>query len=47
MIIYDLDVDSRLKNIIIKTGDKQNKKTAVKKTNKTRTTGKKNMMINT
>ena len=30
MIIYNLDVDSRLKNIIIKTGDKQNKKTAVK-----------------
>ena len=30
MIIYNLDVDSRLKNIIIQTGDKQNKKTAVK-----------------
>lgn len=30
MIIYHLDVDSRLKNIIIQTGDKQNKKTAVK-----------------
>ena len=30
MIIYNLDVDLRLKSIILQTGDKQNKTTAVK-----------------
>lgn len=30
MILYNLDVDSELKNIILQTGDKQNQRTSVK-----------------